>query len=100
MEFFLDNKPWHMGIDFHMRSKEGTDVVIAEPITMSRMPPGTLTHPMFTMENQAAQSLMDQLWSCGLRPSEGTGSAGSLAATQHHLADMRKIVAKKIGVEI
>ena len=34
-------------------------------------------------------SLIDELWSAGLRPSEGTGSAGSLAATERHLADMR-----------
>ena len=36
--------------------------------------------------------LMDDLWQCGLRPSEGTGSAGALAATQKHLDDMRKLV--------
>jgi hypothetical protein len=35
--------------------------------------------------------LMDQLWQCGLRPTEGTGSAGSLAATERHLKDMREI---------
>lgn len=34
---------------------------------------------------------MDALWHCGLRPSEGTGSAGSLAATEKHLKDMRAI---------
>jgi hypothetical protein len=39
-----------------------------------------------------AQSLMDQLWECGLRPSEGSGSAGALAATQSHLADFRRLV--------
>lgn len=33
----------------------------------------------------AAQELMDELWAVGLRPSEGTGSAGALAATQKHL---------------
>ena len=34
---------------------------------------------------------MDELWRCGLRPSEGTGSAGSLAATERHLKDMQAI---------
>lgn len=38
-----------------------------------------------------AQTLMDQLWECGLRPTEGTGSAGALAAVERHLADMKKI---------
>jgi hypothetical protein len=46
------------------------------------------------------QKLMDDLWDCGLRPSEGTGSAGALAAVEKHLGDMRKIAGKKIGVEL
>jgi hypothetical protein len=44
------------------------------------------------IDKTAAQQLMDELWICGLRPSEGSGSAGSLAATERHLADMKKIV--------
>jgi hypothetical protein len=31
---------------------------------------------------------------CGLRPSEGTGSAGALAATERHLKDMQRLVFK------
>lgn len=50
----------------------------------------------------SAQQLMDELWHCGLRPSEGQGSAGQLAATQAHLKDMQGIVhglLRKDGVE-
>ncbi len=39
-----------------------------------------------------AQSLMDRLWTAGLRPTEGAGSAGALDATQYHLEDIRKLV--------
>jgi hypothetical protein len=39
-----------------------------------------------------AQILMDSLWDCGTRPSEGQGSAGQLAAVKYHLEDMRKLV--------
>jgi hypothetical protein len=46
---------------------------------------------ILTVPDQLAQNLMDQLWLCGLRPTEGTGSAGSLAATQRHLGDMQKL---------
>lgn len=46
-----------------------------------------------------AQTLMDDLWQAGLRPTEGRGSAGSLRATESHLADMRKIAFKKLGIE-
>ncbi len=48
-----------------------------------------------TMTTEAAQELMDSLWQCGLRPSEGSGSAGALAATQRHLEDLRALVFKK-----
>jgi hypothetical protein len=41
-----------------------------------------------------AQGLMDELWRAGLRPTEGTGSAGSLAATERHLSDMQRIAFK------
>lgn len=44
-----------------------------------------------SMKMDMAQSLMDQLWDCGLRPTEGTGSAGALAAVERHLADMKII---------
>lgn len=52
----------------------------------------TLQRPTFSLEEEEAQALMDALWFCGLRPSEGTGSAGSLAATERHLNDMRRLV--------
>ena len=48
--------------------------------------------PTFILDNKAAQELMDDLWSCGLRPTEGTGSAGAMAAVQEHLADLRRLV--------
>ncbi|EKD22450.1 MAG: hypothetical protein ACD_86C00003G0013 [uncultured bacterium] len=46
---------------------------------------------MMRLGIQQAQQLMDELWQCGLRPTEGTGSAGSLAATEKHLKDMQEI---------
>lgn len=45
----------------------------------------------------AAQDLMDRLWKAGLRPTEGSGSAGSLAATERHLKDMQRLVFDRLG---
>lgn len=42
-----------------------------------------------------AQALMDRLWKTGLRPTEGSGSAGALAATERHLTDMQRLVFEK-----
>jgi hypothetical protein len=48
--------------------------------------------PTFDLRPEAAQALMDSLWDAGLRPSEGSGSAGAMAATQKHLEDMRTLI--------
>jgi len=49
---------------------------------------GVQPGPSFVLRYEEAQGLMDQLWDCGLRPSEG--NAGT--ATQKHLEDMRRLV--------
>jgi hypothetical protein len=46
---------------------------------------------LFSLPPSAAQTLMDDLWAAGVRPTEGAGSAGAMAAVQKHLEDMRKI---------
>jgi hypothetical protein len=51
--------------------------------------------PTFCLSMDDAQALMDDLWHAGLRPTEGSGSAGALAATQRHLEDMRTLVFKR-----
>ena len=46
-----------------------------------------------------AQALIDGLWECGLRPTEGTGSAGALAAVERHLADMKKVAFHALKIQ-
>lgn len=60
-------------------------------VTMREIKEGDRIEPAVRLNNHEAQQLMDALWDCGLRPSEGTGSAGQLKATQDHLADMKQI---------
>lgn len=48
--------------------------------------------PTAVLELEVGQQLMDELWRAGLRPTEGSGSAGSMAATERHLEDMRTLV--------
>lgn len=55
--------------------------------------------PAMYMNETEAQVLIDSLWDCGLRPSEGSGSAGALLAIQGHLADMRKIVFNRLKIK-
>lgn len=65
---------------------------VAKPLTMEKIDPGSFAEPFAVLGRTEAQQLMDDLWRCGLRPSEGTGSAGSLRATERHLEDMRTLV--------
>jgi hypothetical protein len=53
---------------------------------------GAIEKPLLSLRVSDAQVLIDDLWRCGLRPTEGAGSAGALAATQAHLKDMQRLV--------
>jgi hypothetical protein len=53
---------------------------------------GILINPTFTIDHDAAQQLLNELWHLGFRPADGTGSAGQLQATEKHLEDMRQMV--------
>ncbi len=57
-----------------------------------------VTSPTMHIANHAAQLLMDDLWQAGLRPSEGSGSAGALRAVERHLADMQKIAFSQLKI--
>lgn len=50
------------------------------------------TVPALSLSRDDAQALMDELFATGIRPSEGSGSTGQLAAVQAHLKDMQKLV--------
>jgi len=75
--------------------------MLAKPVESMYIEPGAEPQqPTFRIAPEAAQQFMDSLWKSGLRPTEGTGSAGSLAATEKHLSDMRAIVSKQLGVQL
>lgn len=79
-------------VELVVLEERGNLLFYGKPIEMVQHEAGALiTEPTCTLTMTAAQELMDELWRCGLRPSEGTGSAGALAATERHLKDMQKI---------
>jgi len=67
---------------------------VATDLVMLTLAEGEATPdtPLVKLSQTEAQVLMDSLWDCGLRPSEGSGSAGAMLATQQHLADSQKAV--------
>lgn len=104
LEFMARRRVWSNDVDLvaFVRNNHGTSV--AKPLTLEQVGDmECITEPTATLTNHAAQSLMDELWRCGLRPTEGSGSAGSLAATERHLDDMRSIakgLLRNTGVDI
>ena len=86
---------WLQGVDLLIRIGNKC----ANPITFEKNGQDNIyREPSIKIDNTKAQTLMDDLWYAGFRPTEGTGSAGSLMATEKHLEDMRKIVSKKLNV--
>ena len=93
MELMCRRKAWSNGVEIVVFDDRQTGpLMYAERLTMREIERGMeVTEPTMSLTNDQAQGLMDELWRCGLRPTEGSGSAGSLAATERHLNDMRAI---------
>jgi hypothetical protein len=49
---------------------------------------------MMNLTPEDCQSLIDALWDAGIRPTQGYGSTGQLAAVQDHLNDTRQLLTK------
>lgn len=94
----LAQQPYHLGIDVLIRSTDG--LTVADPLRLRRYTAAEFEEavasqslkPTVRIQYSAAQELMDQLWSMGLRPNQKVGYEGQLAATQAHLEDMRRLV--------
>lgn len=104
LEVRAQRQPWRDGVELLAMVRDERGTSIARPLTLKRIQDGEMVgEPTCRLTAHAAQMLMDELWQCGLRPSEGTGSAGSLAATEAHLRDMRSVamgLLRKDGVQV
>lgn len=96
---FAERELYGRGIRISMVVEDGRTTQCAAPVVMQSHDPAAVVDPFLRLRTEDAQRLMDELWQCGLRPSEGTGSAGSLAATERHLADMRKLAFHALKVQ-
>ena len=71
---------------------------VAKKVIMVDIEEGMPHFPFLELAYEDAQNLTDELYYCGVRPTDGAGTAGSMKATQNHLEDMRAIVATKLNV--
>jgi hypothetical protein len=72
---------------------DGGQIAVLGSPTLTEIGPNQIgpDEPLLTLTDNEATALIDELWRAGVRPSEH-GSAGQLAATERHLADMRRLV--------
>jgi hypothetical protein len=91
---FLERSNFGQRIDVRFGCLTDSGQNYAKPLVFLKRDEGVLVPPTVSLDITSAQELMDGLWQCGIRPTEGTGSAGSLRATERHLEDMRSLVFK------
>ena len=76
-------------------------ISVVQPITLKVPDPLDWAKEIpaaFDLSPEEAQQFMDELWRVGIRPTEGAGSVGQMAATTRHLEDMRALTFAKLGV--
>jgi len=104
--FFFERHPWNFDFALYLTARDNNGkLAVALPLQMRMITDeeavqASSSPPMTEIRKDEAQQLMDELWRIGMRPSEGSGSAGSLAATERHLADMRALVAHTMGAKL
>ena len=101
IDSFVDRDPIRKGLSVYFSVKlSGDRVALAQPVQFEVVPEHTVaTKPTLIIRQEDAQILMDELWRAGLRPTEGTGSAGALAATEGHLKDMQNLAYHLLNVK-
>ena len=92
--------PFGQTVEFQAAIVNGARTMVAQPVVLAEVEEGAACPPFMSLPLHQAQILMDELWNCGLRPSEGTGSAGAMAAVQAHLADMRALASKALDTQL
>ena len=105
LEFYLNTSFLSGGVELRAIDRgQGKHGGVLQPWTLHvQEEQGAWIPPAAHLDRSSCQQLMDELWRVGFRPSEGSGSAGSLAATERHLGDMQKIamgLLKNKGVEL
>ena len=90
LKIFVQPNVCAAAVDLHIQY-DGAWIQRFECVKVSE---GIVPPVALQLRDNQAQDLMDKLWMVGFRPTEGSGSAGALAATERHLRDMRRLVFK------
>lgn len=100
LRFYCQRSPYSDDIKLHVATGHPVNG-IAKPLEFEAHQPGHLAPdtPALTMQQEAAQELIDVLWGAGLRPTQGKQSEGVTAAQGRHLEDMRALAFGKLNID-
>lgn len=91
-QIFVRHRFQRPAIDFAIKENRGQDNVFACGLTFAQYPKNENPPVAMSLSDTEAQKLVDRLWDCGFRPSEGPSSADVLVAVGRHLEDMLRLV--------
>lgn len=87
--------PWRHNLDIRLGMVvDGAErrIAVAQPLTfVEEKNEGQEVAPFLSLYPDDWQTLMDEMWRAGVRPSSGAGTATEAGALERHLADMRKL---------
>lgn len=92
----LTRETWSRAIGVHLGLRyEDNTLAIARAVTWEKYEENDAVlrqEPLISLDDTEAQNLIDELWHLGVRPTEGHGSTGQLAATEKHLDHTTKLL--------
>ncbi len=65
---------------------------IVKPFSLALEPQEGSAEDTFSLPHDAARMLMDELWQCGLRPTDAKSGNEVIAAQKTNLEDLRKVI--------
>ncbi len=99
--FFAERVNFGRMINLQMAKEDGFlgKTFVAQPVTVHSVASDEVAPPMIQMHPESAQSLIDELWNVGFRPTQGKQSEGQVDAIGSHLKDMRAIAFAQLRIE-
>lgn len=97
IEFRVERSGYMLRSNVWIVNRDTHSLGVAAPVVFHETARNEVPEPTLSISDNEAQQMIDELWRAGFRPTEGTGSAGALAATQAHLTDMRKIATDSLS---
>lgn len=102
---FVERSNYASAINIHIAiDQRNGKVAVAKPLQFEEIDEveagGRCIDPAISLDPMQAQTLADELWQAGFRPTQGQQSEGQMGATGKHLNDMRALVSALAKVEL